>query len=108
MARVEFLPDVYEDLRRVVDHLEQHDAEHIEDRLGELVSAFDVLVANPLIGCVTRDDRRELVIGRHSHGYIALYRYIPAMDAVFVLAIRAQREAGYARDRKGSGRDQGR
>lgn len=101
MARVEFLPDAYEDLRRVVEHLEQHEAAQIEDRIGELVSAFDVLVGSPLIGRLTRDDRRELVIGRHSHGYIALYRYVAAMNAVFVLAIRAQREAGYARDSKG-------
>lgn len=98
MARVEFLPDVHEDLQGVVDHLEQHAAGHIEDRPGELVSAFDVLTDNPLIGRLTRDDRRELVIGPGSRGYIALYRYITAVDTVFVLAIRAQREAGYARD----------
>lgn len=98
MARVEFLPGVYEDLRRVISHLEQHEAEHIQDRLGEIVSASDVLMDNPLIGRPTRDDLRELVIGRGDHGYIALYRYVAALDAVFVLAIRAQREGGYARD----------
>jgi toxin ParE1/3/4 len=98
MARVEFLPDVYEDLRRVVSHLEQHEAEHIQDRLGEIVSASDVLTDNPLIGRQTRGDLRELVIGRGSRGYIALYRYVAAVDTVFVLAIRAQREGGYARD----------
>jgi len=97
VARVEFLPDVYEDLRRVVSHLEQHEAEHVGERLGELVSASDVLADNPLIGCPTRDDMRELVIGRDSRGYIALYRYVAAVDTVFVLAIRAQREGGYAR-----------
>ena len=39
----------------------------------------------------------ELVIGRDSHGYVALYRYVAAIDTVFVLAIRSQREAGLAR-----------
>lgn len=98
MARVEFLSGVYEDLRRVIDHLEQHEAEHVQDRLGELVSASDVLAGNPLIGRPTRNDLRELVIGRGSRGYIALYRYVAAVDTVFVLAVRAQREGGYARD----------
>ena len=39
----------------------------------------------------------ELVIGRRTHGYIALYRYVAVIDTVFVLAIRSQREAGYVR-----------
>lgn len=98
MARIEFLPGVYEDLQRVVAHLEQHEAEYIQDRLGALVSACDVLVDNPLIGRPTRSEMRELVIGRGSRGYIALYQYVAAVDTVFVLAIRAQREGGYARD----------
>lgn len=98
MARVEFLPSVTEDLRRIISHLEQHEAEHIQERLGEIVSASDVLTDNPLIGRLTRGDLRELVIGRGARGYIALYRYVDALDAVFVLAIRAQREGGYARD----------
>ncbi|HRP74836.1 MAG TPA: hypothetical protein PK725_03675 [Rhodocyclaceae bacterium] len=37
-------------------------------------------------------NRRELVIGRRSHGYAALYRHVPGIDAVFVLAIRSQGE----------------
>ncbi|MDH5834815.1 type II toxin-antitoxin system RelE/ParE family toxin [Luteimonas kalidii] len=98
MARVEFLPGVYEDLQRVIHHLQQHEAGHLQDRLGEIVSACDVLTHNPLIGRPTRDGLRELVIGQGAHGYIALYRYVGALDAVFVLAIRAQREAGYARE----------
>ena len=97
MARVEFLSGVNEDLQRVIDHLAQHEAERIPDRLGELVSASDVLTDNPLIGRPTRDDLRELVIGQGARGYIALYRYVAALDTVFVLAIRGQREGGYAR-----------
>lgn len=97
MAHVEFLSGVHDDLQCVIDHLEQHEAEHIPDRLGEVVSAFNVLTDNPLIGRPTRDDLRELVIGQSVHGYIALYRYVAALDTVFVLAIRAQREGGYAR-----------
>ncbi len=38
---------------------------------------------------------RELVIGFGEAGYVALYRYVPGEDAVFVLAFRHQKEAGY-------------
>jgi toxin ParE1/3/4 len=98
MARVEFLPGVYDDLKRVLSHLEQHEVAHAHDRLGELVSAFDALKDNPLIGRPTRGELRELVIGRSGRGYVALYRYETSFDTVFVLGIRAQREAGYASD----------
>ena len=96
MARVEFLPRVNEDLQRILSHLEQHEAEHIPDRLREIVSASDVLVDNPLVGRPQCGDLRELVIGRGVRGYVALYRYVVTLDTVFVVAIRAQREGGYA------------
>lgn len=38
---------------------------------------------------------RELVIALGDSGYLALYRYDPAGDAVYVLAIRHQKEEGY-------------
>lgn len=54
---------------------------------------------NPLIGRPVSDDLRELVIGRGTRGYIALYRYVAALDMVFVLAIRGQTEAANERPR---------
>ncbi|NWB47908.1 type II toxin-antitoxin system RelE/ParE family toxin [Pseudomonas gingeri] len=38
---------------------------------------------------------RELVIAFGDAGYVALYRFVPAQEAVYVLAFRHQREAGY-------------
>jgi plasmid stabilization system protein ParE len=38
---------------------------------------------------------RELVIAFGDSGYVALYRHDPAVDAVYVLAFRHQKEAGY-------------
>lgn len=38
---------------------------------------------------------RELAVAFGDSGYVALYRYEPADDAVYVLAFRHQREAGY-------------
>lgn len=38
---------------------------------------------------------RELPIAFGESGYVALYRYEPGHDAVYILAIRHQKEAGY-------------
>jgi len=56
-----------------------------------------VLDQDLLIGRPVHEDKRELVIGRRSRGYVALYRYVAKIDTVFVLALRSQREAGYTR-----------
>ena len=98
MARVRLAPAVLDDLDRIVDHLHQHEVEDAQARGEQIISALDVLASNPLIGRPAGDERRELLIGRDTRGYVALYRYIPVIDSVVVLAIRAQREAGYARD----------
>lgn len=97
MARVELAPEVAEDFDRVLDHLQRHEVENLAIRLREIVDAVDVLRTNPLIGRPSGNDNRELVIGRGSQGYVALYRYVGEIDTVFVLALRAQREAGFAR-----------
>lgn len=41
------------------------------------------------------DDMRELLIPFGDSGYVARYRYEPADDAVYLLAFRHQREAGF-------------
>lgn len=97
MSRVEIAPEVGEDFDRIFDHLAQHDLENAPERIGAIVQAFDVLEANPLIGRPAMNGMRELVIGRGSRGYVALYRYVDELDTVFVLAVRNQREAGYRR-----------
>lgn len=38
---------------------------------------------------------RELAIPFGDSGYVALYRYEPEVDVVYVLAFRHQKEAGY-------------
>lgn len=95
VTRIEIAPAVAEDFERVLEHLVTFQIEHPEQRIGEIVGALDVLESNPLIGRPTASGMRELVIGRRSHGYLALYRYVAEIDTVIVLAIRSQREAGY-------------
>lgn len=96
MSCIELAPEVAEDFERIFDHLAAHQVERPELRIREIIEAFDVLEHNPLIGRPAGNGKRELVIGRRAHGYIALYRYIAEIDTVFVLAVRSQREAGYA------------
>lgn len=97
MTQIEFAPEVVDDFDRIIEHLEQYETTGITSRLRGIIEAMDVLERNPLIGRPTSRGMRELVIGRDARGYIALYRYLPAIDTVLVLAIRSQREAGYAR-----------
>ena len=97
MPRIELAPEVGEDFDRILDHLRQHEATNPAARVREIIAAIDVLQASPLIGRPARNDKRELVIGKGSHGYVALYRYVAEVDVVFVLAVRSQREAGFGR-----------
>ena len=97
MSRIELLPEVLEDFERIIQHLALYDVEDAAARVAEITAAIDVLGRNPQIGRPAEGDRRELVIGSGSRGYIALYRYVPELDAVFVVAICGQKEGGYRR-----------
>lgn len=96
MPRIELAPELAEDFDRILEHLARHEVENPGQRIGEIIAAVEILVQNPLIGRPVANSKRELVIGRRSHGYVALYRYVPEIDTVLVLAIRSQREAGYS------------
>ena len=98
MSRVELAPEVGDDFDRILDHLARYEVEEPASRIREIVEAINVLESNPLIGRSARDGKRELVIGRRSHGYLALYRYVAELDTVFVLAVRSQKEAGFANE----------
>jgi plasmid stabilization system protein ParE len=97
MSRIELAPEVGEDVDRILDHLARYDVDEAPSRIREIIQAIDVLEHNPLIGRPVDGNKRELVIGRRSRGYLALYRYVPEIDTIFVLALRSQREAGYTR-----------
>ena len=95
MSRIELADEVAEDFDRIVSHLELHEVENIAQRMRQIMEAISILELNPLIGRPCKSDLRELVIGRGSRGYVALYRFLPEIDTVFVLGVRGQREAGY-------------
>jgi plasmid stabilization system protein ParE len=98
LPRIEFASGVVEDFERVQAHLAAHDSEASPlERIAEIRQALRVLTHSPSIGRPAGRGQRELVIGRDAHGYVVLYRYISTLDTVVVLAMRHQRESGYAR-----------
>ncbi|WP_293374242.1 type II toxin-antitoxin system RelE/ParE family toxin [Nevskia sp.] len=96
MSRIELAPALAEDFERVLVHLAQYEITDGDSRIRDIMAAIGMLERNPLIGRPAGDNR-ELIIGKDARGYVALYRYIDALDIVFVLALRHQREAGYVR-----------
>ena len=85
MTRIEIAPEVFDDF----------DVGSAPERIGEIVVAVQVLATSPMIGRPIKGGQRELIIGRASRGYVALYRYVAPLDTVFVLAMRSPRESGY-------------
>src|SRR5476649_1621411 len=92
MPRIELAPEVGDDLDRIFDHRTHYQAADAPARIREIIQAIAVLEQNPLIGRSVYADKKELVIGRRSHGYVALYRYVSEIDTVFVIALRTKRE----------------
>ncbi len=97
MPRIELAPEVLDDFDRFLDHQALHGIQDTPERIAQIVDALQLPIHSPLIGRPVHNGKRELVIGQGTRGYVALYRYVPTLDIVFVLAIRAQREAGYKR-----------
>lgn len=98
MTQLVLLPELVADLDRIVEHLRQYAVADIGERIDEILSGLELLSMHPSIGRPLADGRRELVLGRGARGYVARYRYEAAVDTVFVLALRAQREAGFAHE----------
>jgi toxin ParE1/3/4 len=98
MSRIELAAEVLDDFDRFFDHIARFDPDSAPERIGQIIEAVQILANNPLIGRPVRGGKRELVIGRASRGYVALYRYVAEIDTAFVLAVRHQRESGYKRE----------
>lgn len=92
---IRLTPGARRDLDRIADHLIAHEVADVNVRMAEILDALELLVRHPQIGRPTAAGMRELVIGRGSRGYVALYELDEAHDEVVVAALRAQREAGF-------------
>ena len=96
MTQIELASGVLADFDRIIEHLESHGSSLASEHISQINQAIQILTHSPLIGRKVKDGKRELVIGKGSRGYVALYRFIPQIDTVAVLALRSQRELGFA------------
>ena len=98
MARVEVTSRALRDLERLFDFITSEDPTRARDQVLSVRRAFELLADHPLLGREAEEGRRELVLSRGRYGYIAKYRWLPGDDAVLILAVRHQREAGYTEE----------
>lgn len=97
MAQVILSARLQDDFERIFDFLFQHAPDTAVDRIEAIIAALDVLESSPLIGRPVENGKRELVIATGASGYLALYRFMPEVDTVFVLGVRSQRELGFGK-----------
>lgn len=95
MARLIYSSQALADLERLTDFLLQDAPAAAEETLGLIEEAVMLLKRHPLIGRPVEQELRELLISRGRTGYVALYGFEEAQDAVLIFSIRHQREAGY-------------
>jgi plasmid stabilization system protein ParE len=84
-----------EHLERAFELIAQTDPTIALAAVAAIQSAVTALAMHPLIGRRTERELRELVISFGKTGYVALYRFLPHLDVVRVLAFRHQRELDY-------------
>lgn len=96
MARLIYSSRAFNDLDRLTDFLIDTDPVAASQTVELITEAVNILRRHPLIGRPVGGFLRELVISRGKTGYIALYSYEAEHDAVLILAIRHQRESGFA------------
>jgi plasmid stabilization system protein ParE len=95
LAKLSYSSQAQFDLERLADFLLESDPVAALDTVDLIEEAVTVLKRHPQIGRPVESDLRELIISRGRTGYVALYSVEDAHDAMLILAIRHQREAGY-------------
>ncbi|MEO6562492.1 MAG: type II toxin-antitoxin system RelE/ParE family toxin [Nitrosospira sp.] len=94
MAKLSYSEGALADLERLTDFLIDNDPGAAAETLELIEEAVNLLIRHPLVGRPVEYGLRELVISRGSTGYVALYSLEEDQNAVLILAIRHQREAG--------------
>lgn len=95
MAAVIYSARALAHLERACEFLAQSDPNAALKAATAIQSAVSTLAAHPLLGRRIEGEIRELVISFGKSGYVALYRFLPHLDLVRVLAVRHQRELDY-------------
>ncbi|MDA0225661.1 MAG: type II toxin-antitoxin system RelE/ParE family toxin [Proteobacteria bacterium] len=95
MAEIVYSGPALDELERVFEFLAANDPAAAGGATAAVIEAIALLTRHPLIGPRREGECRELVISYGRTGYVALYRYLPALEVVRVLRIRHQRELDY-------------
>ncbi len=98
MAKLSYSERALADLERLTDFLIDSDPVAAAETLELIEEAVNLLIRHPLVGRLVEYGLRELIISRGSTGYVALYSWEEDQNAVLILAVRHQREAGYLED----------
>jgi len=94
VARVVYTANAVMNLERIAAHLrEVPDVAAVA--VERIRTAIELLEHHPFVGRVVDEPIRELVISFGRTGYLALYRFVPQIDQVWILALRHQRELDY-------------
>ena len=99
MASIEFAAGALRDLARLRVFLQHKNPIASQRAAAAIIQSVQILEQHPQIGWPVEDMEpgyRELIIGFGHYGYVALYRLDG--DAVIIVAIRHQLEAGYRFD----------
>jgi plasmid stabilization system protein ParE len=96
MATVEITQRALADLEWLFDFIAAENPQKACQQILSVHRAFELLADHPLLGRPAEQGRRELILSRGRHGYIAKCRWLPAEDIVLILAVRHQLEAGYS------------
>lgn len=95
MIELLFSEQALNDLERLSNFLVQTDPYAAEETATLIFQALEILVQHPEMGRKVSFGQRELVISRGKTGYLALYKFLPHIDRILVLALRHQRVSGY-------------
>lgn len=97
MATLSYSGQALTDITTLTDFLAETDPLAASMTFDLINEAIGLLCRHPLIGRPVEHGLRELVVSRGKTGYVALYSFEEAQDAILILTIRHQREAGYWR-----------
>jgi plasmid stabilization system protein ParE len=95
MIELVYTEQALADLERLSDFLRETDPQAAQATATLIFEALEILMQHPEIGHKVHFGQSELVISRGRTGYLALYRFLPHVDRILVLALRHQRESGY-------------
>lgn len=96
MTRLVFAPRALQDIERLTKFLISSEPKAAATTATLLFNGLTILKDHPLIGRPADMGYRELLISRGRSGYVALYDFDVMRDVALILAVRHQRESGFA------------